>query len=132
MKTNIDISIKKDFHNTLKYGKSYTFIKKRIDILCEAVTSKLNGKYSVEYIAEHQFFKVSIYVPAWSNLPVRSASVKNVDHSLFIVAYRFAKPFLNSTTASLKKDGSYILWNTANCEMPGKAEYHISFWGLLQ
>lgn len=112
---------KKDFHDTLKYGKFYVHIKKYIDTLCEAVT-KLDGIYSIEYMApgaiagSHQLFIVNIYIPAWSNLPLYTSN--SVDKSLDMTAHRFAASYFPSS----------ICWNTTNCRTPGEVEYRISHW----
>lgn len=114
----IDNTTKKDFHNTLKYGESYVYIKKRIDILCDAVTTKLDGKYFVKYIKQHQLFIVSIYVSAWNKLPLYHIAHSDIGKNLFMTAHLFAEPYLD--------DSKKLFWNTTNCQTPGRAEYHIS------
>ena len=114
---------KKDFHNTLKYGKAYALIKNHVDILCEAIINKLDGKYTIKYIAQQQLFIVSIYdVPAWSNLSLSDSPVYNRadDKTLFMTAHDFAAQHLNHINE--------VRWNTTNCQVSGKAEYHISYY----
>ena len=114
--------IKKDFIDTLKYGKDYVYIKKHIDVLCEAITNKLNGKYIIKYIAQSQLFIVSVYVPKWSKLrlydTIGDDIDKNIGKNLFITAYYFATAYLDSPER--------IFWNTTNCQLPGRVEYHVS------
>ena len=82
---------KKNVIDTLKYGKDYVYIKKHIDVLCEAITNKLNGEYLIKYIAQSQLFIVSVYVPKWSKLrlydTIGDDIDKNIGKNLFITAY---------------------------------------------
>lgn len=111
---------KKDFHNALKYGRSYMLVKKHVDILCEAITNKLDGKYSVKYTPQSYLFIVSVHVPSWDKLPLHIDSNK-IDTNLFMTAHLFAITYLNSV--------NYLYWTTAGCEVPGQVEYRISFIG---
>ncbi len=113
---------KKDFHDILKYGRSYVLIKKHVDILCEAIINKLDGKYSVRYITQRHLFIVSVHVHSWDNLSLDAGHIgkSKVNTNLFMTAHSFAAQYLNHAEE--------VRWNTTNCQVSGKAEYHISYY----
>ena len=81
----LNTTTKKEFIDTLKYGKTYVAIKKHANLFCKTVNNELGGRHIIKYKTQHKLFMIKIYV----TVADCSNDVDIIDKNLFVTTYFF-------------------------------------------